>query len=672
MNRISTQSAKLADDQPDIRTTAIAKYSILTGLFILATLGSFVYLIDIKWQWQLSDLLKDPANLEPKAMIAQLILLAESGMAFFCGGLLAVVSVLLQQVVKNNLASDSTLAVGSGALFAMVLAMLFFPSLAIYGSFWVAFIGSLVSLGLVIMIALPSRLDPLVLIIAGFVVSIFASSFINLMMIFDTKYYASLTLWSSGLLYQIRWQPLQHLIIASIVTLPILMLLSKPLTLMSLDDAQASRLGLPVQYLRIGVFILCAVLTTMVVSKVGLIGFVGLGAATMVNAMQIRSIRQRLIMGFVLGGLLLWLTNNLINMFTHYVELPFPLPAGALTGVLGAPLIIWLILQQRKQQTASDDAYDIQLERRHIDWWLYIIPLIFLFGYFLVFVQTAHGWQFSFNPDYIMQFRLGRSLGAASTGVILAIAGVVLQQMTRYPMASPEVLGISSTASITMVLSFMFIPNLPMIGVLGFGVLGALITLIIILWLASKVHSSYLLLIGIAIGALTASFNVIIGFSQDPRLQAILSWLSGTTYYLMPQISLVLLALAILAYVFSWLTVKPLKLLSLSEPVARGRGLSVKRANAGLLILVAVLSTIATCTVGPLSFIGLMVPQLARSLGAVQIENQLPLAVVLGALVMLTADWIGRYAIFPFEIPVGILASLIGGAYFLVMMRKFR
>ncbi|WP_230660982.1 Fe(3+)-hydroxamate ABC transporter permease FhuB [Psychrobacter sp. I-STPA10] len=649
----------------------LPKYILLVGLFIIATICSSIYLIQIKWQWSLSDLLSNPSQLSPQAMIAQLILLAESGMAFFCGGLLAVVSILLQQVVRNNLASDSTLAVGSGALLTMVIAMLFFPSLAIYGSFWVAFVGAMLSLGLVLLIALPSKLDPLVLILAGFVVSILANAVINVLMLFDTEYYSRLTLWSSGLLYQIRWQPLQHLTIASIITLPILMLLHKPLMLMSLDDEQATRLGLPVQWLRFGVFILCAVLTALVVSNVGLIGFVGLGAATMVNAMQVRHIRQRILLGFLLGGLLLWLTNNLINILTHYVELPFPLPAGTLTGVLGAPLIIWLILKQRKQPT-SDDAYNIELKRQDIDWWLYIVPLVFLFGYFLVFVQTAQGWQFSFNLDYIMQFRLGRSLGAAATGVILAIAGVILQQMTRNPMASPDVLGISSAASITMVMAFMFIPNLPIIGVLGFGVLGSLITLLIILWLSSKVHSSYLLLIGIAVGALTSSSDVIIGFSQDPRLQAILNWLSGTTYYILPQIAYILLALAIVSYLVSLITIKPIKLLSLTEPVARELGLPIKSAQAGLLIFVAILSTITTVTVGPLSFIGLMTPQLARSFGAVQIEKQLPLAALLGAMIMLTADWIGRYAIFPYEIPAGILASVLGGAYFLVMMRKFR
>ena len=153
-----------------------AKYVMLIGVFTLATLVTFLYLIQIKWQWSLSDLFSTPATLEPQAMIAQLILLAESGMAFFCGGLLAVVSILLQQVVRNNLASDSTLAVGSGALLTMVMAMIFFPNLAIYGSFWVAFVGAMLSLGIVLLIALPSKLDPLVLILAGFVVSILANA----------------------------------------------------------------------------------------------------------------------------------------------------------------------------------------------------------------------------------------------------------------------------------------------------------------------------------------------------------------------------------------------------------------------------------------------------------------------------------------------------------------
>lgn len=643
----------------------------LIGLFLLATVGSFIYLIQLKWSWPLTDLFVAPDKLEPKAMIAQLFLFSNAGMAFVCGGILAVVSVLLQQVVKNNLASDTTLAVGNGALFAMVLGLLFFPSWAIHGSFWVAFIGALVALGVVIVIALPSKLDPLVMVLAGFVISIFLTGAISLLMLFDTQFYSVLTLWSSGIIYQVNWQAFTQLAIVSVVTVPILIGLHKPLTVMSLNDDQASRLGLPVNWIRCAVFILCAVLTALVVSKVGLIGFVGLGAATAVNALQLRHIQTRLLVGYIIGGSLLALTSNLIHIFSHYVALPLPLPAGAMTGLLGAPLVIWLILHQRKRAQVVEP-YDIVLQRHAIDWWLYITPLVTLFILALVFVQNSSGWGFSFNLDYIASFRFGRSLGAAATGILLAVAGVILQQMTRNPMASPEVLGISSAASISMVLAYLFLPTLPIIGVMGFGILGGLVILIFILWLMRKVHNSYLLLIGIAIGSLASAFSVIIGFSNDPRLQTILSWLSGTTYHLHPQSAYILLGLAILSVLISLLTVKPLKLLSLSEPIARGRGLTTKATQAVLLIFVAVLSTITTIAVGPLSFIGLMVPQLARSLGAVQIEKQLPLSALLGALVMLIADWVGRYIIFPYEIPAGILASVIGGGYFLFMMRKFR
>ncbi|WP_131669102.1 Fe(3+)-hydroxamate ABC transporter permease FhuB [Psychrobacter pygoscelis] len=652
-------------------TSRLPKNYLFIVLFSLATILSWMYLIHLKWQWSLIDLLAQPTQLTPKAIIIQLILIAQSGVAFLSGGLLAVVSILLQQIVKNNLASDSTLAVSSGALFFIVLAMLFFPSWAIYGSFWIAFIGALITLGLVVLIALPSKLDPLVLIIAGFVVGILANSCINLLMMFNPEYFSTLTLWSSGLLYQVSWQPLLHLFLITIVSLPILMLLEKPLMLMSLDDGQATRLGLSVQWLRTSMFILCAILTAMVVSKVGLIGFVGLGAATIINAMQVQNIRHRLLLGFLFGGLLLWLTNNFLNILTHYLPLSFPLPAGVLTSLLGAPLIIWLILKQRKQIN-NQETYDIEFRRKDIDLWSYIFLLILLFTLTLVFVQTIHGWQFSFNLEHLKQFRLGRSLGAASSGVILAIAGVVLQQMTRNPMASPEVLGISSVASISMVLAFILITDLPIIGVLGFGVLGSAICLITILWLMSKVHNSYLLLIGIAIGALSAPFSLIIAFSNDSKLQAILSWLSGTTYHILPQVAYILLILAVLTYLISFLTIKPLKLLSLTEPVARGLGLSVKANIAGLLVFIAVLSTIATVTIGPLSFVGLMIPHIARTLGAVTVEKQLSLSALLGALFMLSADWIGRYAIFPYEIPAGILASVIGGVYFLIMMRKFK
>lgn len=644
---------------------------LLVFYLVISVAASTLYLIVLKWQWTIEQLFSSSTHLDPSAIAMQLFLIAESGMAVCAGGLLAVVSILLQQVVRNNLASDTTLAVGSGAQLAMVLAIVFFPSWSLFGSFWVAFIGAIVSLGLVMLIALPSRLNPLVLILAGLVISILTNSIVSLVMVFNTMYLPELTIWSSGLLYQVSWQPVQTLAWVCAIAMPILMFIHKPLMLMALDDEQASRLGLPVQWLRIGVFIICALLTAMVVSKVGLIGFVGLGAATMVNAMQVCNIRQRLWVGFLVGGLLLWLTNNLLHIFNHFVELSFSLPAGAFTGLLGAPLIIWLILRQRKGQVA-EEAYDIVPKRRKVSWWQFIIVMVYVFIVALIFVKGIPGWHFSLDMGAILQFRLGRTLAAAATGIMLAIAGVLLQQMTRNPMASPEVLGVSSAASISIVMAYLIFPSLSILSLVGSGFVGSGIVLLLILWLANQVHSSYLLLIGIAIGALMTACSVFINLSGDPRLEAVLFWLSGTTYHLNPQTAYILLGVAFIGLIMSFLLVKPLKLLSLSETVAKSLGLSIRLSQVLILILVALLSTVSAVAIGPLSFIGLMAPQLARSLGAVQVEKQLPLAAIIGAIFMMIADWLGRYVLFPYEISAGVISGIVGGAYFLIMMRKFK
>ena len=115
---------------------------------------------------------------------------------------------------------------------------------------------------------------------------------------------------------------------------------------------------------------------------------------------------------------------------------------------------------------------------------------------------------------------------------------------------------------------------------------------------------------------------------------------------------------------------KPLKLLALGETVAGSLGLAVRRSRSLLLVLVALMSAVATLAVGPLSFIGLMTPHLARRSGAVSPEKQLPIAALYGAALILVADWLGRHLIFPYEIGAGVLASLLGGGYFLLHLRQ--
>ncbi|MBF6949441.1 iron chelate uptake ABC transporter family permease subunit, partial [Acinetobacter baumannii] len=123
-----------------------------------------------------------------------------------------------------------------------------------------------------------------------------------------------------GNLTQTSWQNSQFFVLISLILPVILLFLVKPLTIMSLDERQAKALGVPVAAVRMLVVILVAVITASVVSRVGVLSFVGLAAASVVNVVAIRSIGQRLIAGFAFGAMLLWLTNNVVMLLSPWFK----------------------------------------------------------------------------------------------------------------------------------------------------------------------------------------------------------------------------------------------------------------------------------------------------------------------------------------------------------------
>ena len=628
-------------------------------------------LIAQEWTRPIGDLLMPSSQLDIASMATQLHLVATSIVAILAGGLLGVVSILLQQLVKNPLASDTTLGVGVGAQLAMLIVTLFLPSLAIYGGIYVAFVGAIISMGLVFALSAPSRFNPLILILAGLVVNILLAAVANVLVLFFAERSNGMLSWAAGFLAQNSWHTSTTLSITAVVMLVVCLPLLKPLTLMSLDDLQAKRLGVPINSIRALVVLLVAIVTALVVSEVGLIGFIGLGAASLVNALGISSISKRLVVAFVLGALLLWLTSNVALLLEPILDMQ--IPAGAMTGILGAPLIIWLILRQRREQIEKVTPM-ITGKDKPVVLWRWGIGVVALIALACLFVQDINGWVFSTDWAITQQYRLPRSLSAAATGLMLAIAGVLLQTLTRNPMASPEVLGVSSGAALGVILGFLLLPSLGLSAGAGTllisGLSGAMAVLLLVIWLARRVSSGYLLLVGIGIAAMMDGVMHMVKISGDPRLEAMLSWLSGTTYSAQPSTVWYLIAIAFILFALSLLVIKPLRILGLGTGVARNLGVAVKPVTLALLVLVAALSTASTLAVGPLSFIGLMVPHLATSLGAIKIERQLPLAALLGAGVMVIADWIGRYVIFPYELPAGTVAAIIGGAYFLWLIRK--
>ncbi|MGP5515071.1 Fe(3+)-hydroxamate ABC transporter permease FhuB [Psychrobacter alimentarius] len=643
-------------------------YLMVVFLIVMAVVSSYAVVHQL-WNLPFMELFTPSFDLSLTDMSIQLQILPTMLVASTAGGLLGLVSVLLQQLVKNTLASDTTLAVGSGANIALLLVTLFFPSFNLGGSFWVAFIGAISSMAIVFILAAPSRMNPLVLVLGGLVTNILLGAIAALLLIYYAEESLNIMVWAAGSLTQNNWQVSVALTIASVVAFISLMPLLKPLEIMSLDDRQAKSLGVPVNLIRGLVIGLVAILTALVVSRVGPIGFIGLGAATLVNVFSVRNIGYRLLLGYGFGALLLWITSNVTTILQHYLSLN--IPADAMTALLGAPLVIWLIMMQSRQHT-EELAPTLVSERRETHLLAWSIALVLLIGSILVFTATANGWQLNAVWDLIVDFRLPRTLSAAATGVMLATAGVLLQTLTRNPMASPEVLGISSGSAIGVVLVFIFLPSFGYTGIVLSGLLGASIVLCLILWLARRVNAAYLLLVGVAIAALMGGVLSLVKISGDQRLQAVLSWLSGSTYLASPETAWLLVAFAVALFLLSFMIVRPLEILSLGSGIARELGVSLRLFQSLILILVAALSTISTLAVGPLSFVGLMIPHLATTLGAVQLKRQLQLAAILGAALMVIADWLGRYIIFPYEIPAGTIAAIIGGAYFLYLMRRIR
>ncbi|GAF53522.1 iron chelate uptake ABC transporter family permease subunit [Psychrobacter sp. JCM 18900] len=175
-------------NQPKPQTSLFANLSwrlwaMLIGLAALSLWSSWV-LIDQQWTLPLRDLLIPSSQLDIASMAIQLHIVATSVVALLAGGLLGVVSILLQQLVKNPLASDTTLGVGVGAQLAMLIVTLFLPSLAIYGGIYVAFVGAIISMGLVFALSAPSRFNPLILILAGLVVNILLAAVANVLVLF--------------------------------------------------------------------------------------------------------------------------------------------------------------------------------------------------------------------------------------------------------------------------------------------------------------------------------------------------------------------------------------------------------------------------------------------------------------------------------------------------------
>ena len=271
----------------------------------------------------------------------------------------------------------------------------------------------------------------------------------------------------------------------------------------------------------------------------------------------------------------------------------------------------------------------------------------------------------------IMKSRLPRMVLALLSGGALALSGAIIQAVIRNPLASPNIIGINSGAALFALGMVLVLPDLPQAWMPLAACVGGLCAAAFVMLVAHyrSLSAVHLALIGVAVGfVFEAGVDYLLITSSDSESSAPMIWLTGSlwgrTWGHVAISWMPLLALSAVALILSY----RLDLIALGEATATGLGLNVPRQRLLLLFIATMLTSVAVAVVGVMGFIGLMAPHIARRLAGGSHRLMLPVSALVGMLLVVLSDGIGRAIAPPIEISAGILAALIGAPFFIYIM----
>lgn len=641
---------------------------LLAALVLSAHLGNSL-LAHSSWGEALGA--ESPSDLS--ALLVRYSYLPRLVISLLVGASLALAGVIFQQVLRNPIAEPTTLGVASGAYLALAASAIYAPNLLDGGQETVALVGASIGMLGVMGLAASRQLSPVALILAGLIINLYCGTLSALLVLANHEVLSNLFIWQSGSLNQNSWQDVQHLAPRLAVATALVAMLARPLGLLNLNDAAAGSLGLTPNRLRFIALAVAVALSASAIASVGVIGFIGLAAPALARLAGARTLRQRLLWGPLFGALLLLLADQAAQALTTL--LGGEIPTGIFTAFLGAPLLLVLLSRVHEShpkppvQRMSVNVTSL----KRVGWTLLAVLVVSVF-LALSWGQGADGWYFSSGQAFesLLPWRAPRAASAFSAGILLAIAGTLLQRMTGNSMASPEILGVSSGAALGGLLALLVIPDFNPLILLLSATLGALLTLMMIIMLSwrSTFAPDKMLLTGVALSTLLNAFAALFMVSGDPRVLLMLSWMTGSTYRIDTNQALVVSGLALLFLLVTPLCNRWLAIMPLGQERSRALGISVGGSRLVLLLLAAVMTAAATLVVGPLSFVGLIAPHIARMLGAKRPIEQLVLSALMGGTLLILADWLGRNLVFPWQIPAGMFATFIGGPYFMWLLAR--
>lgn len=602
-----------------------------------------------------------PLELGPQQkLLIRLYELPRVSLALICGAAMGLAGLLIQQVIRNPFASPSTLGINAGAILGVTLAASVgsHPGLSPLGGV----IGGLLAGGLTLLLSHRLGGSPVHMVLIGMIINLGLNGLAAILLMFFENSLDGLYIWGAGNLhlhdYSLLWWIGTLLLLSFLGTVP----LARSLDLFALGETRAASLGVAVKPIQILALSTAIILASVVCSVVGMISFVGLIAPHLANGCGARTTSQKALWSMAWGALILlgadvlarWLGGDNISI-----------PAGALTTLLGAPCLLYFLRHRSQHAFHNPSKHALSLKAPfHIRAKTTAVVTLTLMSIGIA-VTLDLG-----EAGADLSLRLPRLLYAICAGAGLAAAGMILQLFLRNPLASPDITGLTHSGVLTVVVAGVFLSGMSQLSTITFSILGSGVGMAILLWLNRGAYFSpvRLALTGIALTAITSTITPIVFALSANQSTDALMWLSGTTYTATLPMALVYVGFSLLLLLPLMITWRWMNLLQLGNQWAMSLGLNLQQSRMILLLIASLLSGLAVALVGGITFIGLMAPHGARLLGLSNHKHLIPITLLLGATLMVWADLAAQKIMFPYEIPTGLLVSLLGGLYFIGLM----
>ncbi|SJN45316.1 Ferric hydroxamate ABC transporter (TC 3.A.1.14.3), permease component FhuB [Microbacterium esteraromaticum] len=655
----------------------------------VGVLLALVVLLVVASAWHLTQGTSGQVFAEPDILFGSRLPRLAAGVAV--GIALGVAGLLMQSLSRNPLASPDTLGVTAGAYFAITAITAFGLSVPIWASGIVAFIGGLLAAALVLGLAGGAASSTTRLVLAGSALAMALQAGTSTLLVLFDEETKGLFAWGSGSLSQLGLDNFARVAPVIAVALAATFLMTRRLNVLALGDDTASSLGVPIRSTRVFGILLSVLLTAAAVTLAGPVGFVGLCAPVLARLLSriVPALGKHGLLipaSGLIGALVVILADAVLRAIIG-AEGAIAVPTGVATTILGA---IVLVVMARRLRDAGPTRqppmirFGVRSTRR------FVIVLaigiaglatVILIGMLVGATPLLTGdillWLQQQAPpvvSFALDERSPRVIAAVIAGAALALAGTITQAVSRNPLAEPGLLGITGGAGLGAVL-IVTSAWASTFGMLAAAVIGALLAFLLVYGLAWKggISADRFILIGIGVSYGATALTTFVLLRANPwDTPKIYTWLSGTTYGRLWEqvIPLAIVLLVALPFVISQR--RELDIVTMDEDTPRLLGIRLERTRLALLATAALLAALSVLAVGVVGFVGLVAPHAARALVGSRHARVIPVAVVLGAVLVGVADAVGRSILAPAQLPAGLVVALLGAPYFVWLLWRSR